>query len=185
MMIVVIVGDDIDISDPCIADVHAAKISAAAAIPRHKRLTKSQRAPAIRRSTAESNTDSPAATTKPGHKCRSIYGTRINRSRGPSPISAVGNPAAIVEGSKSPWLIIDPCPSPRIDKNPMSITIRRPTNCHMSWSPHWTVLRNFAPGTIFIEVAGANHVSRNILPGTVFIFTLVAYDSPLIKPVKF
>src|SRR5947207_6689664 len=184
MMIIVIIGDDVDVRDPRIADVDSAEVTAAAAIPRHKRLTKSQRAPAIRRSAAESNTDSPAATTKPGHKCGSVHRTRIIRSRGPSPISAVRNPAAIVEGSKSPRLIIHPSPSPGIDPNPVSVAIGRPTNCDTSRPPDWTVLRYFSPGSIFIQIAGADHIGSNILSGTIFIFTLVAYDSPLIKSIQ-
>jgi hypothetical protein len=63
---VVINIGDVDIRDARVRDVHAIKIATAHAIPRHKWLTESQRAPAVAaESAAKANTHSPSRPAEP------------------------------------------------------------------------------------------------------------------------
>jgi hypothetical protein len=56
----------VDVDDPRIADIYAAKVSAAVAVSRVIRLAETQRAPAVAVSTTEADPHSPSSATKPG-----------------------------------------------------------------------------------------------------------------------
>ena len=48
----------------------------------------------------------------------------------PDPIPVVVNPAPVMIGRPTPWLVIDPRPTVRWDPTPMPVTIRRPISVH-------------------------------------------------------
>src|SRR5258708_40340386 len=97
--VVVDIGDVRNIRDMRVGDVHLVEVAAAHAVPGNVGLAKTQRAPAIAVSAAEANSYAPSPTAKPRHQGGSIVRTRVDRSRSPTPVIVVVNPAAVVERS--------------------------------------------------------------------------------------
>ncbi len=172
----------IDIHDPRVADVHAAEVAKASAIPWEERLTEAQRAPS-ETSQGEAEVDTPARAAKPGHQCWCIDWTGVNRPRRPSPVAARVHPAAIVEGSVSPGCVIDPGPTPRLNPDPVTILIRSPTRRHGTWNPHRTVRRDFTPHAVVIEVFVADRSRRHVARRQGSVLTLIAHRAPAIETV--
>src|ERR1700686_1569901 len=103
----VLTVDIVEIPETAVGEIHAVKIAATYAIPRDKRFTKTKRAPT--KAAAETDSDTEVAA-KPADQRRSIVRASINRTGSPPPPAASIDPTAIVEGSESPRLVIDPAP---------------------------------------------------------------------------
>src|SRR5579864_3046214 len=142
----------VDVHDSRVADVHAAEVSKAAAIPREERLAPTQRAPAESAADAEAEVHAPSRAAEPRDQGWCVHRANINRTRCPSPVAAGVNPASIVKGSVSPGSIVNPRPAPGLNPNPVSILIRSPTRPHRTRHPNWTVRRDFAPHAVVIQV---------------------------------
>src|SRR5207247_7910041 len=75
-----------------------------------------------------------------GHESRSI-GNGCNGSRHGHPVPAglVGHPATIVIGGPAPGFGCNPCPSPRILPDPMSLDVGLPPRVDDRGCPHGAV----------------------------------------------
>jgi hypothetical protein len=176
-MIEVMTVNMVQVAEPVIPEVHPREISEAHAVPRDEGLAKTQRAPS--EAAAEANSKSEAAAV-PRNQRRSVVRTSIVGTRSPSPEAACVNPPTIVERRISPWLILDPSPSPRILVNPVPVRVRRPTGCDRR-SPDVAVIRSVAPGSVLVEVIRADNVRRNITGRLGVIEAVVAIACPLIE----
>ena len=154
-VIVVDVGDIRNI-DVRVGDIDAVKVSAAYPIPRDEWFTKTKRAPSQASAETESDPTSPAAA-KPGDQRGGVVGTNVKRAGSPSPKSTGINPAAIVEGSKSPRLVINPSPAPRIFPDPVTVCVWRPASVDTR-GPHRPVFGCVAPGSILVKIISPNRV---------------------------
>ena len=181
---------DIHVADVRVADVTAAAIPAAmspSAVTRIERFTPSQREPAevdadTPSAPAEADADTEARTADPAYQGGRIIRIPVaHRPRRPSPVTAVGNPAAIVEGSKTPRLIVNPGPSPGSDPNPVPEAVRSPTRWHCVGNPHVAVIRSGNPASIAIKILITDHARRYIARGQRVIQPLVANLDPIVK----
>src|SRR4029077_13013820 len=75
----------------------------------------------------------------------------------PDPITAVNEPAAVVVWRPAPWLVGNPRPSVVRVINPAAGAIRGP-----AWvlprSPHRTVIRDFGPDAVIVQIFRADVV---------------------------
>src|SRR5207245_1431339 len=118
-------------------------------------------------STAASNSyaDAEVRSANPGNERGSVnrahvchcHGTR--RAWHPTPNAADNNPTAIVEGSESPRLIINPRPTPRRNPNPVAVAVRSPTDDCGVREPNVAVLGILAPPAVIVQVVVTNDVS--------------------------
>src|ERR1019366_9608743 len=129
---------------------------------------------------AESKTDSEAASSDPAHQGRSVIGVPVSEGPGsPAPTTVPVDPASIVERRKSPGSIIHPSPSPRFDPRPVTIAVRRPTRLDRSWYPHRAVLGRVLPDPVRVEVLITNHARRDIARRHRIFELLVAHLRPV------
>ena len=111
VVVVVVVGDVRNIGDASVGNVDVTNVvladeaSSGPAIPRVEGLAPSQGEPAAAPSEAEGYVDPPACSTNPSHQGRCPEGSPANANDGtggPSPASAPGNPASVMERSEAP-----------------------------------------------------------------------------------
>jgi len=161
VIVEVIIRNVRDIHDARIADVHVTEIAAAHAIPRVERLTPPKRAPSEAAAKTKSEVDAPSRAAKPCHQGWRVIRTHVVRSRHPSPIALVIDPAAIVEGSESPGRVVYPGPAPGIDPHPMAVVIGSPSRRY-GRNPNRPVRIDHAPLTIVVKILVSDRVTRNI-----------------------
>jgi hypothetical protein len=182
-MVVIVIRDVVDVSDARVADVDVPEITAAPAIPREERLAETQRAPAKSAAKAKAEAEAKVRASEPGYQRRSVERPLPVGSGSPAPAAVIIYPAAIVEGSESPRSIVDPSPSIGRLPNPMSGTVGRPAWCNPVGNPDISILRNVAPASVLIEVAGPNYAGSNVARGDGVVFPLIADLAPIIEAV--
>jgi hypothetical protein len=170
----------VQVAEPVVPEVHAREVPKADAVPGDEWFAKTQRTPSEAPAEADPKSESAA---KPRNQRRSVVRTSIVRSRSPSPEAAGINPPTIVERRISPRLVLNPGPPPRILVNPVPVRIRRPTGCDCR-SPDVAVVRSVAPGSVLVEIIGADNVGRNITGRFGVIEAVVAIACPLIEGVR-
>src|SRR5450755_1922341 len=79
----------------------------------------------------------------------------ISRTRPPAPAAICIHPAAIVIRSPAPRVRRNPGPTPIRLIHPTPIAIGSPVR-RFVWTPHLTVLRNFRPGAVRIQIFRPN-----------------------------
>ena len=178
-VVVVNVGD-LNHSDPRISHVHVLNITRAGAIPGNKNFPRSKRKPSDRLG-PNADSDAKARATDEGNQCRRVHRSNDNRSRDPAPAAFNESPSPIVEGRKAPRLIFYPGPSPRGNKCPMAVTVRRPISRDADRLPDVAILWVRAPAAIIIEVLVAGHVRRNIVAAADTVFAVIARLRPTSK----
>src|ERR1019366_3207956 len=211
IVVVVVVGDVVDVSNMRIGDVDVAKIGVAyvsaamspstamppsstspatvspttspttspSTIEGIERLTPAQREPAkaaaYAPASAESKTDSEAASSDPAHQGRSVIGVPVSEGPGsPAPTAVPVDPASIVERRKSPGSIIHPSPSPRFDPCPMTVAV----GC-----PDRAIHGRGLPDAIGVEVLITDHTRRNIARRQRTIQSFVAHLRPVVETI--
>lgn len=137
-----------------VANVHTIHIRRAHAVRRNVDLTRTEREPSYGRTGSESAAD----------ECdqgRGIYRSLFARTGYPSPTSIKVCPAAVVERSISPTVVVDPRPSPWIDPRPMALVVRSPSGLYVG-KPNVTVIRSGAPVAVFVEIFESDHATGTI-----------------------
>ncbi len=170
--------EDVHVVDECVVNIDDGDKAGAGKEPREERLPKAQREPAH----AKASPKTPASA-KEAHKRRPVNRRPIERARAPAPAAREIVPAAIMEGSKAPGVVVNPSPTPRVHPAPITVAVRSPTRGHIGGVPHMSVLRLIAPGAVVIEIVIAGHVAGNVPPGNRAIFFQVALFRPAIKSV--
>ena len=132
--------------------------------PRMEMVTRSEREPADR-TPASAPAESKAETTaEPEERNiswrpdRLVKRVPVGRTRPPSPTSVDIHPAAVVIRSPAPIIVRNPGPSPIRLIHPVAIAIRSPVRVRFRWPPHLTVIGNFRPGAVVVEIFGSNVV---------------------------
>src|SRR5208283_3815833 len=119
------------------------------------------------------------------HQRGGVHRLHIHRPGYPSPAASDRDPAAVVEGSVAPGIVVDPGPSPGIDPGPMADVIGRPTNFNPIGEPDVAVSGIVAPIAVFIEIVEAHYIGREILCRPRVIVAVIAGFDPGIKLVGF
>ena len=159
------------------ADIHACHIPLAHVIRGHIDLARTEREPShVAAKASRSSADEY-------HQRGRIDRTHRRRSGDPSPPSADGNPASVVEGRIAPRCIIDPCPSPGRNPRPVAVVIRSPAGFDVR-IPDVSILRIVAPVAVFIEIVIADHVGRKILRRARILEAMVASLRPDIEIIR-
>ncbi|PYT47146.1 MAG: hypothetical protein DMG47_02490 [Acidobacteria bacterium] len=189
---VVVVVVDNDVVHRRVGNIDVCNVGAADAIRRHVDFTRRKREPGHADSTAATDSDAHAEVrpADPGDESRGVNRAHVGhthdcagRARHPAPHAADDNPAAVMEGSKSPGLIINPGPAPRGNPNPMPVAIRSPTDNSGVWKPNVAIFGNGAPASVLIEVFVTNDIGRNIARGLRVIFAPVTVTAPAVEVV--
>jgi hypothetical protein len=163
------------IDDRGVACIDARYIVLTGAICRDINIARTKWKPTHIGSSTESNrcANSAASEANPCYKRRRIDGSDSGWTGNPAPSASEMRPAAVMGRRKSPWRIIHPAPSPRIDPRPVSIVIRGPSDGRISRHPILAVLRRIVPGSVLVEVFITNDVGRDVTCGLAAIFALV------------
>lgn len=153
------VVDVCDIRDiPHVGHVHLTCIVAAVPVPRHVRLTRTEREPSLQSATtSNTDTDGKTRSTHKGHQRRRVHRRDGHRARHPAPLGSDACPTAVVERRKTPRLVFNPRPAPGVDPGPAAVTIRHPVGRNTRWVPDGTVLRHIVPTTVRVEITVAGH----------------------------
>src|ERR1700674_892181 len=164
-------------------DVGLAEAPAVPPIPRMETVTRSQRQPAYRAPAATKAVSDSTAVSEERNISRSpnraIKRVSVGRTGPPGPPSVVHHPTTVVIRRPAPGIIRHPGPSPIRLIHPSPITIRRPVICHV-WTPHLTVVRNFRPGAVIVEIFRSHVVIVSAPPRRRIANDVVAIGVPLI-----
>ncbi len=109
------------------------------------------------------------------------YNDRSRRTWHPTPSAADNDPPAIVEGSKTPWLVVNPRPAPGRDPNPVAVAIGSPAGDTRTREPDRAIPLHGAPATVIIQVFVTNGLRGDIARGFRVIFATVATRTPMIE----
>src|SRR5262249_51077798 len=119
---VVDVGHLCDIHDTRIGDIDVLHVARAAAVARNVHVTRSEWKPGHAcEAAAKGNGEAHAASAHEAHERGCIHRAYDNGTRHPAPHASDEHPTAVMEGSKAPGRIIDPCPAPRRDVHPVTV----------------------------------------------------------------
>src|SRR5208337_3195423 len=105
----------------------------------------------------------------------------VGRTRPPSPTSVNIHPTAVVIRRPAPVVVGNPGPAPIRLIHPAAIAIRSPIGVRLIWPPHWTVIRNFRPGAVVVEIFGSHVVVVSVPTRVRVADHVVAIGVPLIK----
>src|SRR5205823_8352650 len=108
----------VHIANERVVDINVVEEARAAVEPGEERLAPAQREP------THAKAKSPAAAEEADERRSIARGTK-ERSWAPTPGAADERPAAVMEGSKTPRLIVYPGPTPRADPVPVTHEIGR------------------------------------------------------------
>ena len=142
--------------------IDAAYVVRAAAIEGSIDFARRQRKPSGRRRAAGRESERDAGRRRPRDHRRRVDRPREVGARHPSPAPAILDPAAVVEGGKTPWFVPDPAPAPGGDPDPVSAPVRRPVGGDAARCPQRAVLGRFSPVAPGVEIVGAGHFGRNV-----------------------
>jgi len=132
--------------------------------PRMKEVTGSKRKPADRaepKAKAESTESAERNISRRPN--RLIERVSVSRTRPPTPTSVDIHPASVVIRSPAPGIIRNPGPSPIRFIHPAPVAVRSPPRRH-SRPPHGTVIRNFRPRAMSVEVFGSHVIIVRLPP---------------------
>src|SRR5207245_10446065 len=96
-------------------------------------------------SATHSDSDAKPSASHERHQSRRINRCDRNRTRYPAPTTLNKGPTSVVEGSEAPRFFFNPSPTPRRDKDPVSVAIRSPVSRHTGRAPYVYVPNNFVP----------------------------------------
>src|SRR5258708_30599856 len=164
-----------------VGNVGFAEAPAIPPIPRMEIVTRSQRkpadrAPAIAESESTAKTDERNISRCPD---RAIKRVRVNRTSPPGPSVVIHHPATVVIGCAAPGIIRNPGPSPIRLIHPAPVAIRRPVIRHI-WTPDLTVIGNFRPSAVIVEIFGSDVVVIGASPRCRIADDVVAISLPLV-----
>src|SRR5580700_6968327 len=164
-------------------DVGFAEAPAVPPIPRMETVTRSQRKPADRTPAAtKAEAESTAVSEERDisrRPDRAIKRVRVNRTRPPGPPTVVHHPATVVIRRLAPRIVRNPGPSPIRLIHPAPVTIRSPVIGHV-WTPHFTVIGNFRPGAMIVEIFRSHVIVVGTSPRCRIADNVVAIGVPLI-----
>src|ERR1039458_9958532 len=150
--------------------------------PGMKEVTRTERKPADAAPAAETESKSTAESKERNisrRPNRTIERVSIGRTRPPSPTSADLHPAPVVIRSPAPVIVRDPGPSPIRLINPTPIAIRSPAS-RLVWPPHWTIIRNFRPRAMAVQIFGSDVIVVRVPPRFRVADHVVAIGVPLV-----
>jgi len=165
-----------------IAEPDSAEASAISAPPGMETVTRSKRQPADPAPATETKPESTAKAEERNicrRPDRTVERISVCRPRPPSPTAVNLHPSAVVIRRPSPGIIRNPGPSPIRLIHPAAIAIRSPAS-RFGRPPHWTVIRNFSPGAMGIEIFGPYVIVVSALPRYRIADHVVAIRVPLI-----
>src|SRR5258708_3435291 len=146
-----------------------------------KIVTRSQRKPADR-APAIGEYESTAKTDERNiSRCpdRAIKRVRVNRTRPPGPRVVIHHPATVVIRRPAPGIVRNPGPSPIRLIHPAPVAIRRPVVRNV-WTPDFTVIRNFRPCAMIVEIFGTYVIVIGAPPRCRIADDVVAIRIPLV-----
>jgi len=188
----VIVAYAVEVRYPRIAEIDVAEVRTTDAIVWMEWLPVAKRTPAVAGSTTpaptppptKAKTEAPSRTAKPSHQRRCVPRLRPIRAGYPSPPSADVRPAAVVKRCEAPGCGIHPGPTPRTHPHPLTVAVRRPARSHRGRRPDWTIIRIIFPGSVLIEIFGADYSRRHVAGRNRVIVALVSHTAPFIKAIR-
>src|SRR5271155_501365 len=152
---------------PKICGIEAA---APPAVPRVIPITRADRQPAdAPKPEPKSESDTKAAASKAEERDVrrrpdwTVSRISYDRPRPPNPIAPINEPAAVVVGRPSPRLVRYPGPAVVGLINPRTGAIWRPARRYR-WSPNLTVVGDFCPLSMAVEIFRARVVAIRVLP---------------------
>jgi hypothetical protein len=181
--IVVVDVCDLNIGHAGVGHVYVLNVTRTGAIPRNVNFSRPKRKPSHRFG-AYANSDGESAATDKRNQSRRVNRGHSDRPWNPAPAISGISPAAIVEWRKSPRLVFNPRPSPRIHISPMTVAVRCPVSGYTSRLPNISIFRIGAPAAIIVEVLVAGHIRGNVLAAAGAVFTPVAGKRPLSEGVR-
>src|SRR5260370_12313401 len=162
--------------------VHVLYVARAGAIRRNVNFARPQGEP--RHSAAapsERNSDAESGSANECDECGSIDGPHDYRARYPAPASSDSSPSAVMEGREAPRFILDPCPAPRRDPGPVSISIGSPVRGNPRRKPHGSVVGNASPLAVIIQIFVADHVTRDVACGRRALVPDISGPAPIVE----
>src|SRR5450755_3260164 len=128
--------------------------TAPTAPPGMEMVTRSQREPANSAPAAEAEATPPAEERNISRRPdRTVERVSVSRTGPPTPSAVDLHPTPVVIRRPAPVVIRNPSPSPIWFVDPAAIAVRSPAT-RLVWPPHLTVVRNFRPGAMAIEIFG-------------------------------
>src|ERR1035438_899391 len=150
------------IAEPDRAEASAAPPSP----PGMETIARTKRQPADPTPAAESKSESAAEAEERNvsrRPDRTIERISVSRTGPPRPTAIKIHPAAVVIRSPSPVVGRNPGPSPIRLIDPTAIAIRSPAS-RFVWPPHLTIVRDFGPGAVAIEIFGSDVIVVSVPP---------------------
>src|ERR1035441_6873018 len=165
-------------------DVGSAEAPAIPAIPGMETVTRSKgkpadRAPAPAETEAETTAD-PEERNISRRPDRLVERVPVGRPGPPSPPSVDIHPAAVVIRRPAPIIVRNPGPSPIRLVHPVAIAVRSPVRVRFRRPPHLTVIGNFRPGAVVVEIFGSYVVVVGVSPRCRMADNVVAIGVPLV-----
>src|SRR5262249_28002430 len=124
----------------------------------------------------------PAASNECNQR-RRVHGSDSNRSGNPAPAAAHKRPAAIVERSKAPRLVVNPGPSPGGHIYPVPVTVRCPASRNTHGRPDVPLIPFFVPASVFIEIFVTVHICGDVLGAANATLALIAAAAPGVESI--
>jgi hypothetical protein len=88
-----------------------------------------------------------------------------------------------VKWTETPGLVFDPTPAPRIYPDPVPEPVRDPAGRN-HWIPDWTVVRDFYPVPVFVEIGETRSVRIDVFRRPGGLDTPITFIAPLIEVVR-
>jgi hypothetical protein len=133
---------------PDIGHIDHIQVIAAVVIPRKERFCWTQWEPAHQ---ADTNANRKSRPSQEGNESRRINRCHDERTGQPSPVRPNEHPPSKVEWAKTPRLIFNPSPTPRIDPHPMTQTIWDPAHSDRR-KPNRSIFGNLGPISVFVKI---------------------------------
>src|SRR5262249_1388490 len=147
------------VADHRVGYVDVGDIGSACSPPGIERLAKTQWAPAHVRAPEAAEAKAPMPPSDPGHQSGGVNRSHENWAGTPTPPVAPKYPAAVMERSKAPGLVIHPTPAPRGNPNPMAVAIRRPADRNGIRIPQIAVFGRILPRSVVVQILVTNHIT--------------------------
>ena len=109
------------------AGIDAAIVVAVGGVGRHISFARPEREPADGGAALLADHRAKLDAADEGDQRRRIDGLCSARPGNPTPALTYECPSPVMERRETPWCVIDPRPSPRIDPCPVAVAVRRPT----------------------------------------------------------
>lgn len=176
-----IVSDDrrvVDVGNCClidrgVRDVYSIHVCRTYVIGRNVDFARTEREP------GDGRTNGNAASDE-RDQGRRVHRTVLTGAGYPPPAPIEARPAAVVERRISPWVVVNPSPSPRIDPRPMSVMIRGPANVHTG-KPNGAIVWIRPPVPVLVEILESHGAARAITSRSGSLVPGLALSAPVVE----